>query len=310
LFLFRVILVSFLLVNTSVYSQDSIAVKDLTEDKEIRFQGFLFKALTSKANQNYKEAIVSLEECQQIFPDDVTVLFELSKNYLLLNKSFEAKELIKTAISKKPQNIWLLEHLVKVYKKDSNWEEAIKVQLKIVDKSPKKKQELAQLYYLNREYNKAIHLIDELQKNGGVSRYLKELKTSLMKRKTPVKKEEGEGLVFWIEQYQQVKSFKNLMKILDLSKNKNSDLFKKYSNIAVEVFPEQPKSYLMMGESLKLQQKFDEAIQMLEVGLDFVIDNKPLQTEFYTLLVKVYTQTQNLEQANKYRQKMKLLNKK
>jgi len=75
-----------------IYSQDSISkVKETTEENYIKFQEFFFKSLSEKSIKNYQIAIQNLEECNAIFPNNKTVLFELSKNYLLLNKIREEK---------------------------------------------------------------------------------------------------------------------------------------------------------------------------------------------------------------------------
>ena len=143
-----------------IYSQDSISkVKETSEENYIKFQEFFFKSLSEKSIKNYQIAIQNLEECNAIFPNNKTVLFELSKNYLLLNKIREAKHYINNALLIDPSNFWMLKHLVTIQIKDKNYQEAIKTQLIIVKQKPYQRSELINLYYLNNEFMKALSLI-------------------------------------------------------------------------------------------------------------------------------------------------------
>ena len=51
----------FFLLSLNSYTQDSIPeAKDLTEEKELKFQQFFFKALSEKSIGNYQKAIENL----------------------------------------------------------------------------------------------------------------------------------------------------------------------------------------------------------------------------------------------------------
>ena len=56
-------------------AQDSIAVQDLDEEKELKFQQYFFKALSEKSIKNYQKAIENLELCNEVLPENVTVFF-------------------------------------------------------------------------------------------------------------------------------------------------------------------------------------------------------------------------------------------
>ena len=49
----------------------------------------------------------------ELKPKHVSVLFEMSKNYLMLKKFFEAEEFAKQALAIEPDNYWILEHLLR-----------------------------------------------------------------------------------------------------------------------------------------------------------------------------------------------------
>ena len=294
----RVVLVVFLglLYNPFLcFSQDSIqTVKDLKEEKELSFQQYFFKALSEKSIKNYQKAIENLDVCNEILPNNVSVYFEFSKNYLFLNKTKEAKEYIQKALTKDSENVWMLEHLVSIYKKGINYKDAITTQLKIVKINPKKREELVRLYYLSRNYKEALSLMIVLEKENGLSRNLKQLKNSLELRKGPVVKKAFEN---------DRNSFTLLKKLLDKAIVEDKSTFHKYSQLAMDLFPAQPYVYLMRGKSLNMQKKFKEGISLLESGIDFVIDNQNLEVEFYETMAIIYDGLGDSVKSQEYRNK-------
>jgi len=120
----RVVLIVFLglLYNPfCAIAQDSIAIAEDVEEKNlVKFQEYFFKALSDKSIKNYRKSIESLEACNEISPENISVYFELSKNYLLLNKTREAKNYIDKALNIESSNIWMLQHSVTIQKKERN----------------------------------------------------------------------------------------------------------------------------------------------------------------------------------------------
>ena len=290
------------------FGQDSTAVKDLEEEKQLKFQQYFFKALSEKSIKNYQKAIENLELCNEISPMNISVFFEFSKNYLLLNKVEEAKHYIQKALHKEPNDIWMLHHLVSIYKKERNYKEAIQAQQKIVKLSPKKKEDLVRLYYLNRNYDEALSLMDTLEKEKGLPKHLRQLKWSLEFRKRPlVKKERKNDLKSLIETFNDESSFSALKELLNKAIDKDLTVFHKYSEKGIDLFPAQPYVYLMRGKSLQIQQKHSQAVTLLESGIDFVIDNPDLESQFYETIAKAYDGLGNSGKAQKYRSKAKKL---
>ena len=296
-----------------LYSQDSIPkIKEITEEiieeNTIKFQEYFFKSLSEKSIKNYQIAIQNLEECNAILPNDKAVFFELSKNYLLLNRTSEALQYINNALLLAPSNFWMLKHLVAIHKKDKNYQEAINTQLIIVEQKPKQRAELIYLYYLNDEYMQALSLIDVFEKDYGLTTRLKQLKNKLVLRNKP------QTVISTIDSLPKLisdfklnpHSFNTLKKILTLAIKDNIPAYHMYSNLAIDLFPAQPFSYLSKGRALQLQGKHQEAIDILEIGIDFIIENSLLEVQFYTILVSAYTRLSQPKKALEY--KMKLQN--
>ena len=290
-----------------IYSQDSISkVKETPEENYIKFQEFFFKSLSEKSIKNYQIAIQNLEECNSIFPNNKTVLFELSKNYFLLNKKREAQHYINSALLIDPLNFWMLKHLVTIQKKDKNYQEAIKTQLIIVKQKPYERSELINLYYLNNEFMKALSLLDAFEEEYGLTTRLKRIKHKLMLRNKPqIVTLKVDSLPLLISDFDSnPPSFNTLKKILTVAIKENIETYYIYSDLAIDLFPAQPFSYLSKGRALQFQGKHQEAIDFLEIGIDFIVETPLLEAQFYTLLVKIYTSLNKTKKATEYRMKL------
>ena len=295
----------FILFSLKSYAQDSIPVaKDLTEEKELDFQQFFFKALSEKSIGNYQKAIENLESCNQVLGDDVAVYFEFSKNYLSLNKTLLAKEYINRALVKEPNNIWMLKHLVKIDIKDRNIFDAIAIQQKVVAIKPKEREFLLKLYLQNRDYKKAISLMNKMEHDNALSSNFKNLKDNLEKRKVKaVVKETKSDAVSLKNQFKSNKSYEILKQILTESKDDVEELLK-YSNEGIELFPAQPYVYFVKGKALNYQKKYKKALLSLQNGIDFVIEDD-MEADFYKEMAVSYKGLGNFKDEKKFIEKSK-----
>ena len=295
----------FVLFSFNSFSQDSIPIaKDLTEEKELDFQQFFFKALSEKSIGNYQKAIENLENSNQILTGNMAVYFEFSKNYLLLNKTLLAKEYIKRALNNEPNNIWMLQHLVKIHIKDKNFSDAIEVQEKLVTLNLSEQELLVKLYLNNKEEDKAISLMNTMEQNNGLSTSFKRLKEGLAKRSNNSVVEEkitdGGSLE---EQFKANKSYAVLHQILVAAKE-NPEVLLKYSDEGILLFPAQPFVYLMKGKALNYQKKFKNALISLQNGIDFVIEDT-MEADFYKEMAVSYKGLGNFKEEKNFIEKSK-----
>jgi len=310
------------------FAQDSIPEKeDLTEETELKFQQFFFKALSEKAIGNYLKAIENLESCNQILSNDIAVFFEFSKNYLFLNNTLLAKEYIERALVKEPTNIWMLKHLVQIYLKDNKYAEAVKAQQKIVLINAKEREFLARLYVFNNQNKEAIFLMNTLEKENLLSSYLKKLRANLESRNeysikklsvdvdveevdtveelNTVKEELSKDISVLKSQFKEVKSYTILEEILKNSKNNQADLIK-FSEEGIALFPAQAFVYLVNGKALNDTKNYKNALSILQSGIDFVIENK-MEAAFYLEIARAFKGLGNDKDQMKYLQKAKNL---
>ena len=295
----------FFLISLKSYTQDSLSVAaDFTEEKELKFQQFFFTALSQKSIGNYQKAIENLESCNQILPNNKSVFFEFSKNYLYLNNTLLAKEYINRAINQDSKNTWMQKHLVKVLEKENNFFEAIKIQQKIIVLNPKENKNLVLLYLKNRDYKKALSFIKTLEEDNLLSSDLKKIKERLEKtnysetQKVKVSKD-------IYKRFETEKTYTVLKQILIASKDKPR-LLLKYCKEGIALFPAQPFVYLINGSTLNVNKEFKKALEILQNGIDFVIEDA-MEALFYKEMALAYKGLNNKVEERRYMEKFRKL---
>ena len=295
----------FLLISLKSYTQDSLSVAiDFTEEKELKFQQFFFTALSQKSIGNYQKAIENLESCNQILPNNKSVFFEFSKNYLYLNNTLLAKEYINRAIIQDSKNIWMQKHLVKVFEKENNFFEAIKIQQKIIVLNPKENKNLVLLYLKNRDFKKALSFMKTLEKDNLLSSDLKKTKERLEKTNySEIQKVKVSRDIY--KRFETEKTYTLLKQILLATKD-NSVLLLKYSKEGIALFPAQPFVYLISGSTLNVNREFKKALEILQNGIDFVIEDA-MEVLFYKEMALAYKGLNNKVEERRYMEKFRKL---
>jgi tetratricopeptide (TPR) repeat protein len=77
----------------------------------------------------------------------------------------------------------------------------------------------------------------------------------------------------------------------------------KLSNSALEIFPAQPLIYLLNGVANNGLQKYDLAIEALDMGIDYLLDDKKMEKAFYEQLTIAYRIKGDTQNANLFEKK-------
>lgn len=133
------------------------------------YQELFFEALKQKAIENYDRAVDALLKCIDVDDSQAVLYFELGKNYKYLKNFGEAEDAFKKAISKEPGNEWYLDELYDVYYQQRDYDKAIKTVKQLVKYHPDYKEDLASLYIRIRKYNAALKVLDEIDEEKGIS---------------------------------------------------------------------------------------------------------------------------------------------
>jgi tetratricopeptide (TPR) repeat protein len=77
----------------------------------------------------------------------------------------------------------------------------------------------------------------------------------------------------------------------------------------IELYPLEPKYYLYAGQSNNAVNNYKKALEWLEAGLDYVIDNPKLEADFYNELSKAHRGLGNTKKAEHFKEKASKLKK-
>jgi predicted Zn-dependent protease len=75
------------------------------------------------------------------------------------------------------------------------------------------------------------------------------------------------------------------------------------SNETLELFPAQPILYLINGVAYNKMKQAKKAIQNLETGLDYLVDDPKMATDFYTQLSLAYKLDNNIPKSQAFAKK-------
>lgn len=133
------------------------------------FQDHFYEALKQKSIENYDKAILSLERCKEIQPENPVTYFELGKNYLAQKKYTEAYANFEKVTQMNPSNRWAWVGMYDVCYDTKNYNQAIVIVEKLVEFKAEYKEDLTSLYMNTQQFDKALELINELNEKVGKS---------------------------------------------------------------------------------------------------------------------------------------------
>jgi tetratricopeptide (TPR) repeat protein len=288
----------FMLSDTYIYANDfekAIAVYDELEkykgvDKIISMQKH---KLYRKIN-NMKGAIKELQTILIAFPDEIEAMEILSELYLLNDEKEKAFELFKKIAVLAPENGRIHLTLADYYRQNGENETSYN-ELKLAFKSTKlnidTKVRILISYYqlipLNPEMSLQAIELSEIM----ISVHPNDLKARSVYADILYTdnqfQEAKEQYLYILEQDKSKSQIWSQVLFIQAEQNDFEGLLKTSSE-ALEYFPTDPLFYYFNGVSNKRFKKYDDAINSLEMGVEFVIDNQNLLLEFYSSLADTY----------------------
>lgn len=297
-FLWMGVAVSAMTWNTSYAQEEQESAEVYLEEYTDEFQENFFEALKQKGIQNYDRAIDLFLKCKQLDPNDDVVDYELSKAYLLDKKFVQAQEYGIEALLAEPSDYWYLDNLVSVLEQQGSPLETIKAQIPY--ENQKLKENLALCYFKRKQYADAQKILKELNNSPLALELGHKINDSIQGEKenlaVPVVQQEERNTDDPVAQLRT-----QLEKLLAASDYKNALTVSKE---ALDTYPLQPYFYFAYGTALNNTSNANKAIEVLESGLDYLLEDGPLQNNMYRELSKAYTQIGNTQKANEYLNKI------
>ncbi|MEN3323853.1 tetratricopeptide repeat protein [Mariniflexile soesokkakense] len=300
-----------LYVKTKEYNDALKILDELDTEFGISVARDMMRNQIYEATGRKKDQIKNLEARVEDNPDKESNYLQLIFRYSENNekeKAFEtAKELLK--ISPNSQIVHLA--LYKFYLDDNNAEKAIE-SMKIVVKSPEIKPEaklkvltdFVQFVGNNPQYEADLVEATTLVGDSSNSKTLIELgQYYLSKSNKPKALEYFEAaLKIDAENFNVLRNV--LLLYIDLQK---FNVAEKKSNEVLQKYPAQPLFYLINGVALNQLNQPQKAVDVLETGLDFIIDDNKMEIDFYNQLSTAYGLLNNTVKAKTFIDKAKQL---
>ena len=221
-----------------------------------------------------KKAFETAKKLLEVNPKSELVHLALYKFYLQEGSNDKAIQSMKIALQSSQINpeskIKVLADFVKFVAKNQQYEQDlvdVTSMLTKIESSGKTLVELAQYYLLKGEKQKALNFYEEALQ----------------------KEEENFGIL------------RNIVLLhIDLQQ---FDKAEQKSAEGLEIFPSQPVLYLANGVALNYLNRPKDAINSLEMGLDYIIEDNKMEIDFYKQLAKAYTANNNLSKAKTFTDK-------
>lgn len=144
------------------------------------FRDAFYEAITQKSIENYDKALQWLQTCKKLQPQNTAVDFEMGKNYLAQKNYSLAYESFERVTQADPSNRWAWVGMYDVCYESRNFERAIPIVQKLATFSGEYNEELVSLYMNTQQFDKALTLINELNKTVGHTDQRDHYKASIM----------------------------------------------------------------------------------------------------------------------------------
>lgn len=147
------------------------------------FKENFFEALKQKGIENYELAYQALQKAEKAAKKDpdseAVVFFEMAKNLIELKRYSEAEEKLNKAFIITGEKPVIMETFYNLYYTQKKYKEAIPWVEKLAKTDEDYKEDLANLFRVTKQYDKAITLLDQLDETRGDSYYRDSLRQQI-----------------------------------------------------------------------------------------------------------------------------------
>lgn len=164
------------------------------------FQNYFYESLLQKGIENYDKAVIALEKCLKMQPQNATLYFELGKNYLAQRKYKDAYDSFEKATKIDPKNKWFWVGMYDVCYETKDFAQAIVIVTKLVEFKKEYEEDLVSLYMNTQQFDKALVLINKLNDNVGKTTMRDNYKMQIL-RDTKYQGSEKENLIDQIKKF-------------------------------------------------------------------------------------------------------------
>ncbi|MFH6603020.1 tetratricopeptide repeat protein [Maribacter algicola] len=269
------------------------------EEYTDEFQEKFFEALKQKGIGNHDKAVNLLLECKRLDSDNSVVAYELAKAYFEDKQYLSAKTYAVEAIMAEPDNYWYLNTLVAILQKEGSTIE--ETAFKIPIDNVKLSENLAMIYFKSKNYEEALAVLKRIKSSSFREELTLKINDSIQ-NKEPAE-QEADFSITDEEDADPSKTYKGRLE--ELMNGADVAEMLKLSAEALESYPLQPYFYYAQGYALNKKEQYQEAVEVLEISLDYLLDDPALENKIYKELADAHQALNNTSKANMYLRKIK-----
>lgn len=149
------------------------------------FQESFFEALKQRAIENHElalEALLKAEKAAKKDPENVAAVnFQIAKNLVSVRRLEDAERYFDLVLESQGDRLDVMEALYDLYYQKRNYQKAIPLVKRLIQKDEDYKEDLANLYHKTKQYDDALTLLDELDESWGETTYRNALRRQIYK---------------------------------------------------------------------------------------------------------------------------------
>jgi tetratricopeptide (TPR) repeat protein len=237
-----------------------------------KFEDYFYESLKQKGIENYDLALLELEQCLTLKPNEAIVYSEMGKNYFGQKNYEKSYASFEKAAQLDSKNKWYWVGMYEASYQTKNYKQAIVSIHKLIEFSDSYREDLVSLYMITQQFDKALTLINELNDKVGKSSLREKYKASILSD-GKFQNTERDNLTEQISKTPKEEA--NYVALIKLFYNQNEK--EKASEIAFKLQKEYPGSDWaqlgLFGTSLK-NDVSKAIIPMTAVFVSTIIDTK------------------------------------
>ena len=145
----------------------------LSSEEQRRYEYFFLEAVRLEQQERYDEAFEMVNHCLSIAPEAPSALYKAATYYFFLNRKEMAVEALIRAVEGEPDNYWYRQTLASYYQSNREYDKAIAVLEEMQRLFPKRNGELLTalvgLYSHTQKYDKVVNALERLEQLMGKS---------------------------------------------------------------------------------------------------------------------------------------------
>lgn len=279
-------------------------INDLNENVGKSEKRDLYKAQILSDPKNQKSEIDNLLELIKKNPKEEANYNSLISIYTKNKQDKEALAITQKLETEIPNADWSQVSLFKTYLTNNNGEKAVVAMNKVLENDKidsKIKHRILNEFLVFTQQNPQY--ATDLEKSIGYFKDDKEVKVAKEVGKFyQSKKDWDKAIQFYLmEEKNNPNDLETSLLLLESYTQKQQfDLILKKANSMMELYPLQPQFYYYAGLANNQLKKFKNAKEVLEVGIDYVVENKDLEINFNIQLGEAYNGLGDLKKKETY----------